>query len=369
METADIIIVGAGIAGSAIAFGLIKKGHKVVVIDGARGDFRASRANFGLVWVQNKGKGFPAYQQITQKSAADWRVFAEDVRETSGLKLTAEQQGGLVFCLGQAEWKAQIAKNNELDAQQPERTPDAQMLNRAALQKMLPETQLGPDVFGASFGRTDGATNPLELLASLHRSILNLGGRLHFQTPVQAIRPTSKGFEVEAAAQKFAAEKIVLAAGLSTPQLAAPLGMTIPLTPQRGQILVTERVHRFLQLPASGLRQTAEGTVMIGATQENVGFNTDTTADAAAKLAHRATQIVPALQHATIVRQWAGLRVLSPDGGPIYAQSARYPGAFFASCHSGITLAAFHANEFADAVSFGRLDEKFSAFAPERFDV
>jgi glycine/D-amino acid oxidase-like deaminating enzyme len=69
----------------------------------------------------------------------------------------------------------------------------------------------------------------------------------------------------------------------------------VPVRPQRGQVLVTERLAPFLPLPASGLRQTGEGTVMIGATQEEAGFDVSTTGDAAARLSRKTVDIVPAL--------------------------------------------------------------------------
>ncbi|WP_246226309.1 NAD(P)/FAD-dependent oxidoreductase [Chelativorans xinjiangense] len=369
MKTADIVVIGAGIVGAAIAFGLLGKGKKVMVLDGAPEDFRASRANFGLIWVQGKGEGIPSYQAITQQSASEWDEFARKVREIARLPLTMEQKGGLILCLGDKEWSARSAKNERLAAQQPGREPDTVMLERDELSRLLPGVRLGQEVVGASFGRTDGHVNPLELLTSLHVAIRRLGGAVSFGTPVLNVRPTSLGFEIVTDKETFAAEKVVLAAGLSTPGLAAPLGMRVPLKPQRGQILVTERMRPFLPFPASGLRQTGEGTVTIGATQEDVGLDISTTVSAASRLAARAVRIVPALEHATIVRQWSGLRIKSPDGAPIYDRSRRYPGAFVASCHSGVTLAAYHAHGVADAVIAGALDDHMSAFAPERFDV
>lgn len=369
MNQADIIVVGAGIAGAAIAFGLAQKGLKVVVLDGEREDFRASRANFGLVWVQGKGRGFPAYQAITQNSSADWADFADRIHDASGMVLPLEQNGGLAFCIGEADWEKRKALNESLISQQPTNKPSTEMLDRTALEKLLPDVRLGEEVVGASFGFRDGAVNPLELLSALHVAIANLGSELHFRSRVTSILPYERGFKVESISQSFEAEKIVLAAGLATTDLAAQLDIHLPLKPQRGQVLVTERTSRFLPLPASGLRQTAEGTVLIGVTNEDVGFDTTTSAEGAAKMAHKAIKIIPALQQVRLVRQWAGLRVLSPDGCPIYAQSEKYPGAFAATCHSGITLAAFHANQLADAIAAGLMSAPLAAFSPERFNV
>src|SRR3546814_18682516 len=93
-------------------------------------------------------------------------------------------------------------------------------------------------------------------------------------------------------------------------------------------------------MPSVPIRQTAEGTVLIGSTQEEVGFDTGTTGEAAARMAARAVDILPVLRDAVVVRQWAGLRVMSPDVEPIYVESARHTGAWATTGHSGVTLAA-----------------------------
>jgi glycine/D-amino acid oxidase-like deaminating enzyme len=77
----------------------------------------------------------------------------------------------------------------------------------------------------------------------------------------------------------------------------------------------------------------------------------------------------PWLRELQIVRAWAALRVMPPDGLPIYDQSERFPGAFSANCHSGVTLAAAHANLFAPMVAAGTLDPSLDLFSARRFDV
>ena len=69
------------------------------------------------------------------------------------------------------------------------------------------------------------------------------------------------------------------------------------------------------------------------------------------------------------VRVWGALRVMTPDGFPIYQQSAKHPGAFAATCHSGVTLAGAHALALAPAILSGVLPDSLSAFTAERFDV
>jgi glycine/D-amino acid oxidase-like deaminating enzyme len=108
---------------------------------------------------------------------------------------------------------------------------------------------------------------------------------------------------------------------------------------------------------------------LIGDSQQERGFDDSCAIDVVAAMAARALRVFPALDGARVVRAWAGLRVMTPDGFPIYEQSVRHPGAFVATCHSGVTLAAAHAYAFAPAVAAGVLGESFREFAASRFDA
>ena len=142
--------------------------------------------------------------------------------------------------------------------------PDTEMIERAALERMLPKIRLGPDVTGARFGRRDGPVNPLQLLEALHRAIQHLGGRILYRSSVTGIEPDGAGFRVSGPSGTWQADKVVVAAGLATDRLTRPLGLAMPLRAERGQILVTERLAPMFPYPASGIRQTAEGTVTAG---------------------------------------------------------------------------------------------------------
>jgi glycine/D-amino acid oxidase-like deaminating enzyme len=87
-------------------------------------------------------------------------------------------------------------------------------------------------------------------------------------------------------------------------------------------------------------------------------------------MADRAVRMFPLLGRLNVVRSWSALRVMSPDGFPIYDQSLRYPGAFGVTCHSGITLAPAHAYHLAPLIAGGTLSATpFDAFSARRFDV
>jgi len=365
----DIVVIGGGTVGAAVAYGLAKRRERVLLLDGDDGDFRAARANFGLVWLQGKGLGMPAYQTLTRDSIARWSGFRDALQNEGGVDLCYRQNGGLAFCFGEEGFEKRRLELMRLHNQYGEGEPDWEMLDRHSLERLVPKVEFGPIVSGASFGRHDGHCNPLRLLAALHGALLRHGGHIRHKARVERIEPVGRDFRLFLEGETLVAPRIVIAAGLGSPALARQVGLEVPVRPERGQVLVTERLAPFLPLPASGLRQTEEGTVMIGATKDHSGFDVSTTTQAAAWLSRKTIDIVPALAGARLVRQWAGLRIMTPDGHPIYAQSESHPGAFVALCHSGVTLAAFHAEALAEAVSAGSLPDAFSPFHQRRFDV
>jgi glycine/D-amino acid oxidase-like deaminating enzyme len=367
---ADVAIVGAGTVGAAIAYGLASQNLRVLVLDGGDRDFRAATANFGLVWAHGKGVDMPDYQRLTRGSIDLWPSFSAELQDLTGIDLQYEQRGGLSICLSEEEFDRRRANLRQLDSQLGENEAGWTMLDRAALARLLPKARLGPNVVGASFGNRDGHANPLQLLAALHMGIVRKGGVLRGGVSVKSIQADGHGrYWLDIESERVSAARVVIAAGLGSKSLAAQVGLDTPIRPQRGQILVTERLEQFLPLPMSGLRQTREGTIMIGATHDDVGFDSSTTTSAAASLSANAIRRIPALGDVTLVRQWAGLRILTPDSYPIYAESQSCPGCFVALCHSGVTLAATHASTFAEAVAAGKLPQSLDVFHQRRFYV
>jgi glycine/D-amino acid oxidase-like deaminating enzyme len=161
----------------------------------------------------------------------------------------------------------------------------------------------------------------------------------------------------------------VLAAGLGNRELAPMVGLKAPVEPVRGQILVSERIQPFLRHPSLHVRQTGEGVVQIGDSKEEVGFDDGTTIEQLSRIAQRATRCFPILANVNVVRTWGALRVMSPDGLPIYQASSECPGAFVVTCHSGITLASAHAGPLVDWLRGGSEPRDISGFKAERFDV
>lgn len=364
-ERAEVAVVGGGLVGCAIAFGLARLGRSVVVLDEGDVAHRASRGNFGLVWVQGKGVDCPAYAAWTRRSAELWSSLAAELAETTGVDVDLRQPGGVHLCLSEAELDSRARTLGRLH-NQAGGAWRYEMLEREDLSRLLPD--VGPRVAGGSFCPDDGHASPLKLLRALQEGIRRRGGRLLPGARAVAVTPVGSGFEIRRADNSaVGAGRVVLAAGLGTPALARDLGLEVPVRPQRGQVLVTERVPPFLSLPTVHCRQTAEGSLMFGDSKEEVGFDEGTRRDVLAGIARRAVLCFPQLEHARIVRTWGALRVMSPDGLPVYAAVPGHPGAFAATVHSGVTLAAAHALALAPAIDEGAIPEALAPLSPDRF--
>jgi glycine/D-amino acid oxidase-like deaminating enzyme len=359
----DIIVIGGGLVGGAIAWGAAEHGASVALIDEGDIAFRAARGNFGLVWVQSKGVGMPPYASWTQRSAALWPDLARSLHETTGTDVALQQPGGLAFCLSDAEFAQRAALVQRMHNESGD--IGTRMLDRGEVRAMIPG--LGDSVVGAAFCPCDGHASPLQLLRAFHIGFTANRGTYLPGRRADAIEPGQNIFTVRCGGDVFTSTKLVIAAGLGSRVLAPMVGLDMPVHPLRGQILVTERLRKLLDYPTHVMRQTQEGSLMLGDSQEDVGFDTSTSTQVMGDIAARNVRVLPALTDARIVRIWGALRVMSPDGVPIYDQSERYPGAFSATCHSGVTLAGAHALALAPAILAGALPDSLAAFSAARF--
>ena len=367
MSRYDSIVIGGGLVGSAVAYGLARRGLKVALLDEGDVAFRASRGNFGLVWVQSKGIGVPEYQRWTRQSSVLWDDFAVELKGETGIDCAHEHRGGVNICITEQDFAERKKLMEQLHLESGETRFEYEMLDHAALKKLMPE--IGPEVAGASYTPYDGAANPLYLLRSLHAALLKHGGSYFPQCKVTGISAAPHDFTITAGGAGFNAPKLVLAAGLGNRELGALVGLNVPVEPVRGQILVTERVKPVLSMLTIWVRQMADGGLLIGESREEAGFNDATTPEVQQFLAARAIKMFPFLRDVRIVRHWSALRVMAPDGLPIYEQSAEFPGAFVATCHSGVTLAAAHALRYAEFVVSGSLPAEIARFTSKRFNV
>jgi len=363
----DFAVVGGGLVGSAIAWGLARLGQRVIVLDQGDIAYRASRGNFALVWVQSKGLGMPEYAGWTKRSSDGWAGFAAELKDATSIDVAFQRPGGFHLALGEAELEVRAQTMQRLHNQPDMVRYPYEVLDRGALEKLLP--QIGPEVAGATYCPLDGHCNSLRLLRALHTDLRRLGVAYRPNHEVSAIVHRGGVFRIVSAGGEIVADRVVLAAGIANARLAPMVGLKAPVRPQRGQIIVTEKIRPFLDYPVSTVRQTDEGGVLIGDSSEEAGFDDTVGLGVASTMAERAARMFPLLGGVNVVRVWAALRVMTQDGFPIYEQSAECPGAFIATCHSGVTLAANHALVLAPMLAAGRLADELAVFSARRFDV
>ena len=365
MRTFVTLVVGGGLVGSAIAYGVARRGGSVALIDEGDVAVRASRGNFALVWVHGKGDGMPRYATWTRRSADLWPDFAGALLDRTGIDVVYEKTGGIIFCFDDEEMAERRALLARLKANTEPPGYDYEMLDQGALAGMLPG--LGPDLPGGSYCPHDGHCSSLHLLRALHAALLGLGGRYLPERRVTDIRARADSFTVITEQGEVQGGRLVLAAGHANAWLAPKVGLSVPVKPERGQVLVTERFEPMIPLPTSHVRQSHEGTIMIGVSNEDVEFDDRSTVQTMAQMADQARRIFPFLARARIVRAWGCLRIMPPDGFAIYDQSPDHPNAYTVSCHSGVTLAAVHAESLAGWICDGALPDEIACFSAARF--
>lgn len=369
METADLIVIGGGMVGAAIAYGAARRGADVLMLDEGDDALRTARGNFGLVWTQSKGRGLQRYQEWSRESADLWDDFSVEIEDETGVNVGHEHKGGLALCLSDEDVADAEALNREMRAQAGNMPYEAEMISRRDIEAMVPGVAFGPDVIAASYSKHDGHANPLKLLRGMHAGFQKAGGRYRPNAGVTDIQKSGAHYAVvTVGGQRFETPRIAIACGHGIPALAQKVGLHCPTRPQRGQVLVTERLAPILPMPMGSIRQTDEGSIMLGVSHEDVGFNDRSTGDVAGAIAARAAKVLPALRDVNIVRSWGALRIMPPDGCPIYDEAEDWPGVFMATNHSGVTLAAVHARRMPDWILDGKTAVGFEQFSANRFE-
>ena len=364
----DVAVVGGGLVGVATAWGLSREGCRVVILDEGDRAIRASRGNFALVWVQSKGLGLAPYAGWTIRSSNAWRGFSDLLKQETGLDVSFQRPGGFHLCLSEKELETRANVLKRLHNQPGIVDYKTEILTHDQVKAMLPD--IGPEVVGGSFCPLDGHVNSLRLFRTLHAALKARGVTYLPSHRVEAITKDAGEFRLATPHGEIRAAKVALAAGNANMRLAPMVGLEAPMRPERGQIVVTERLRPFLNHPVVTLRQTDEGTVMIGDSKEESVDPSGLTIGVSATEAERAVRQFPLLANVNVVRTWSAIRVMTQDGFPIYDESQTHPGAFTVCCHSGVTLAANHALTIAPMIARGALDASLVApFSARRFHV
>ena len=222
MEHYDAIVIGGGLVGSAIAYGLVRARLRVALLDEGDVAFRASRGNFGLIWVQSKGDGAPHYQRWTRLSAQEWSALATELEAKTGIAVDYKRPGGVHLCLGEAEIEARHAWMERMRVQSGNFGFDYRIVDRRELTEMLPG--LGPAVSSASWtpyglmtGMPTRSTCFMRCTRVLPKTADENGGRYLPNSTVTEAGAAPGDFRIQLAGGEIGAPKVVLLPGSATP--------------------------------------------------------------------------------------------------------------------------------------------------------
>jgi glycine/D-amino acid oxidase-like deaminating enzyme len=362
----EVVVVGGGITGAALGYGLAKSGSRVAVVDATPTVDRASRSNMGLIWCQSKAMGNPEYVRWGFTSSRLFEPLAIELAETTGIDIAYHASGGIIPCLGEEEFNKRSYDLEVLRKEAGGKYPGT-MVERSVLEKLLPKIQFGEKVVGGTWCPEDGFVEPLKLLFALRKGLTRMGGNLIPDCRVTHIAPDKGEYRLKTTKRDLICEKIVLAGGLGNRQLAAHFRQKVPVTPDRGQILLTERVADILPIPILGISRTPGGTILVGFMHENMGTDLGFVPQSIAKEARWAASVWPALRDLRVIRCWSSLRVMPLDGYPIYSKIPGHNHAFIINAHSAVTLAAVHVQELPKFILGNPLPNDAAGFAISRF--
>lgn len=333
---------------------------------------RLSRGNFGLTWFMCKGASHPVYAQWSRLACRQWPEFASWLEEESGYKIELEWTGGAVHAIGEAEFEAhsESVENLRSVCAQVGLDYPVQMLDRQEFADLIPEMPLGDEVTGAMYTPEQGHVNPLKLMAAMRCAFQKRGGTFIGAQTVSAVKPNDDGtVTVKTSRGDYQCRQVVISAGHGSTRLLAQLGEKLNVYPQRGQLMVTQRHPRVLKTPILNVRQTPDGTFVIGLSTEDVAMNTRVTCSAMQSQADTAIRLFPMLAYVNWVRAWGAIRVMTPDGAPIYSKLPDYPHITVVALHSAVSLAPLAANEIAPWIMGIREHELIKHFKNGRFNV
>jgi len=350
-QSHDIVIVGGGVIGLAIAYALAREGLAPVVLDRSELGREASWAGAGLIPPESKQNVENPSIALRSHSARLFPAWSAALREETGIDIGYRRTGGVDVALTD---------------------PEDQSLRNAAgrwraegivFERLAPsdftrvEPALRPELRSAYFLPDRAQVRNPRLLRALLEAVSHRGGRL---MPWHAV----EGFEIEkgrivavrTSEGNIPCGTVVVAAGAWSGRLFEHLGLHAPTPPVKGQIVLLRGdrrlLHRIVEHGKNYLVPRDDGRILIGATEENAGFDTRPTARGARDLLDEALGLCPVLGESVVEATWAGLRPGSIDTKPYIGAAPGFENLFVATGHkrAGLQLAPGTAEIVADLV-------------------
>lgn len=364
MRVDDCLIVGGGVVGCAIALRLVDRGLTVTVVDRGEPGRESSWAAGGILAPQVEAHGPGPFVELMRAGVARWRPFAEELRERAGFDVGLRADGTLQLAGSDDEAAALEATARwQRGAGLP-----VEVLDARALAALEPGLGTAPLALRFSEGQQ---VDTRAAIAALVSACLRAGVRF-VRSDVRRVRHDGQrllGIDTDDGPRD--AGRVVLAAGAWSTRLDGvplPRGAVSPVRGQMIELRAPTPPVRHVVFGAGGyLVPRADGRVLVGSTEERVGFVKEVTAAGLGTLCARAARLCPALAALPVADAWSGLRPASADALP-YIGATAIAGLTVCTGHfrNGVLLAPLSAEIVAAIVTGGTVPVDVSALAPAR---
>lgn len=361
---ADVIIIGGGIIGCAIAYNLAKRDVKPLVIDKAtRVGTEASWAGAGIL-TSHASTNEP-YPTLCRASLARYPTLAEELRAETQIDIEFIRSGTLSVFFNQTEAAGLIG----LADRRVKRGFSAEVLTAKEAWQLAPA--LAKSIAGAVLFPEDAHVRNPRMVKALAKGAAKLGARFLLGNPVtNFVKEDEHVIGVIVNGETLYADTFVIAAGCWAGTLIDQLGVPIQVEPVRGQIVLVETMPPPFQHIIDGLGiyivPRADGRILLGATVEYVGYDKTATVDGAKQMIDAGVAIAPQLANAAFVQTWAGLRPYVKKG-PILGYLPGYDNVALATGHfkNGILLAPITGQLIAELLTTREPSLSLQPFQPE----
>jgi glycine/D-amino acid oxidase-like deaminating enzyme len=380
MSAPDVVIVGAGIVGTATAWELARRGARVTLLDAGGVSGGTTGLGEGNVLCSDKDAG--PELELTRLGLACYDAVEREVGEAARIR----RKGALIVHPGARTWEAEPARVARLRASGVE----AELLDAAAVRELEPA--LTGALHGATYVPGDLQCDPRGIARALAGAAEDLGARVATGCRVdEVLVEDGRARGVRCAGEELRAGAVVLAAGPWTRALCEGAGVPLPLEPRKGQLVqlrlpapdpdaIRHKVvdGSYLESvvdPAEGLQvssvveTTWDGHVLVGSSRERRGFDVEVDPRVSDAMVARACGLFGFLADLPRARAWAGLRPWLPDHLPAIGASERLPGLWLATGHegAGVALGPVTGLVVAQALCGELPAMDLAPFAPDRF--
>lgn len=366
----DVLIVGAGIIGSAIAYNLRKRGIDVMVLERKEAGSQASSAAAGLLAPLGPLSGPGPFADLLLTSFSMFPSLVPELEAASGLQLGYEQTRAL-RTVRNPKRVSNLKKC--LEAWKPLGLTMHWLTGDEARRQ---EPLLAPDVSAAIYAPEESQIQATQITQAFSTAARKLGAK--FSSYTEAIDIKHKDEEITGVQTSqdeiINCSHLILATGAWAAQHEKWFNITIPVRPVKGQIISLQKTSPSLKhiiFGESAYIAQKQDSVIVGATKEDVGFNTQTTDEGISWLRDTAIRFIPTMQETTLLSAWAGLRPGTPDKQPILGPAPRWKNVTLALGHNsvGIILSAITGQTIAELVVTGQTPEIICPFSAERFQT